>query len=95
MRGALTIRKDIKTYSEKLELSINAQKVLEKRYLMKEEEGRIKETPEEMFRRVADYVARVDLLYNENTDFRGLRDEFYHLMTDLEFLPNSPTLMNA
>ncbi|MEN6330298.1 MAG: adenosylcobalamin-dependent ribonucleoside-diphosphate reductase [Methanobacteriaceae archaeon] len=95
MRGALTIRKDIKTYSEKLELSINAQKVLEKRYLMKDEEGRIKETPEEMFRRVADYVARVDLLYNENTDFRGLRDEFYHLMTDLEFLPNSPTLMNA
>lgn len=95
MWGALTIRKDIKTYSEMLELSINAEKVLEKRYLMKDEEGRIKETPEEMFRRVADYVARVDLLYNENTDFRSLRDEFYHLMTDLEFLPNSPTLMNA
>ena len=95
MRGALTIRKDLKTYSEKLELSINAQKVLEKRYLMKDEEGKIKETPEEMFRRVADHVARVDLIHNENADFRGLRDEFYHLMIGLEFLPNSPTLMNA
>ncbi len=95
IEGDLTIRKEIKTYSKKLELSINAQKVLEKRYLMKDEEGKIKETPEEMFRRVADYVARVDLIHDENADFRDLRDKFYHLMTDLDFLPNSPTLMNA
>lgn len=95
IEGDLTIQKEIKTYSKKLELSINAQKVLEKRYLMKDDEGKIKETPEEMFRRVADYVARVDLIHDENADFRDLRDKFYHLMTDLDFLPNSPTLMNA
>nr|WP_286244309.1 adenosylcobalamin-dependent ribonucleoside-diphosphate reductase [Methanobacterium ferruginis] len=74
---------------------MNAQKVLEKRYLTKDEEGQVTETPEGMFRRVADAVARVDVQYNENADMEGLSNKFYQLMASLEFLPNSPTLMNA
>ncbi|MCE5214231.1 MAG: adenosylcobalamin-dependent ribonucleoside-diphosphate reductase [Methanobacterium sp.] len=78
-----------------IELSINARKVLERRYLLKDEKGNLKESPEEMFNRVANWVARVDLLYNDNVDVEGLAREFYNLMASLDFLPNSPTLMNA
>ena len=62
---------------------------------MKDEEGRIIESPRAMFRRVAKAVAEADLLYNEGQNTKKLEEEFFRLMTDLEFLPNSPTLMNA
>lgn len=77
------------------ELSLNALKVLERRYLLKDEHGNIIETPQEMFRRVANCVASVDLLYDKNTNINRLEESFYQLMANLEFLPNSPTLMNA
>ncbi len=48
-----------------------------------------------MFKRVAFSVAKMDLKYDENADTEGLTDEFYKLMTCMDFLPNSPTLMNA
>jgi ribonucleoside-diphosphate reductase alpha chain len=75
-----------------LELSDNALKVLRRRYLLKDEHGQVTETPEQMFRRVADYVASADELYR---DTAGSAQEFYSVMSNLEFLPNSPTLMNA
>jgi ribonucleoside-diphosphate reductase alpha chain len=75
-----------------LELSDNALKVLMRRYLLKDEHGHVTETPEQMFRRVAGYVASADELYG---DTAGSRQEFYSVMSNLEFLPNSPTLMNA
>ena len=53
------------------------------------------ETPEEMFRRVAQAIAAAELIYNPKADVKAVEDEFYRLMTNLEFLPNSPTLMNA
>lgn len=84
---------NIKNNSSKLKLSINARKVLERRYLIKDDG--VKESPEEMFHRVASYVARADLKYDENADIKSLARKFYRLMADLEFLPNSPTLMNA
>jgi ribonucleoside-diphosphate reductase alpha chain len=80
--------------SSKLELTSNALKVLEKRYLQKDKEGKLVETPEEMFRRVARAVASAELTYGKS-DTTLLEEEFYHLMTSLKFLPNSPTLMNA
>ncbi|MCP8309104.1 MAG: adenosylcobalamin-dependent ribonucleoside-diphosphate reductase, partial [archaeon] len=76
-------------------LSPNALKVLEKRYLRKDEKNRIIETPEQMFRRVAKTIAKVDALYDPNADAQKTEEEFYKVMTNLEFLPNSPTLMNA
>jgi ribonucleoside-diphosphate reductase alpha chain len=75
-----------------LELSDYALKVLRRRYLLKDEYGQVTETPEQMFRRVAGYVASADELYR---DTAGSAQEFYSVMSNLEFLPNSPTLMNA
>jgi len=76
-------------------LSPNALRVLEKRYLIKDNQGRAIETPEEMFRRVAHCIASAELAYDLQADVKALEDEFFRMMTGLEFLPNSPTLMNA
>jgi len=76
-------------------LSENALRVLEKRYLKKDKQGQVVETPEEMFRRVARAIASAELIYNPQADVGAIEDEFYRLMANLEFLPNSPTLMNA
>lgn len=76
-------------------LSPNAIKVLEKRYLAKNDKGQVVETPVEMFRRVAANIAMADLLYNPDADITRTEKEFYGMMARKEFLPNSPTLMNA
>ena len=77
-------------------LAPNALKVLEKRYLKKNEEGAVVETAEELFRRVSGFIAGADRQYGAGEEEVGaLAGEFYHLMTSLRFLPNSPTLMNA
>lgn len=76
-------------------LSPNAIKVLEKRYLKKDEVGKVVESPEEMFRRVARNIAEADRFYDERANVAKAAEEFYSIMTNLEFLPNSPTLMNA
>lgn len=76
-------------------LSANAVKVLEKRYLRKDKEGRVVETPEQLFRRVANNIAGADLIYDPDFNLKKLEDEFYAIISNLEFLPNSPTLMNA
>ncbi len=81
--------------SDSLRLSENAIRVLEKRYLKKDDQGRTIETPEEMFRRVAHAVAQADLLYGEEPDAREVENRFFQMMTRLEMMPNSPTLMNA
>jgi len=79
----------------KLTLSDNALVVLAHRYLRKDEQGRVIETPEEMFSRVAGAVASGDLSYDKNADVHASARQFYELMTSLRFIPNSPTLMNA
>jgi ribonucleoside-diphosphate reductase alpha chain len=78
-----------------ISLSDNARKVLERRYLLKDEHGRIVEAPREMFQRVAKAVAEADLLYDKGANVKQLEGEFFGFMVNLEFLPNSPTLMNA
>ncbi len=76
-------------------LTSNAIKVLEKRYLIKDENGKTVETPEQMFRRVASTIAAADSLYDSSADTKATEEKFYKLMSNLEFMPNSPTLMNA
>ncbi|MEM2982673.1 MAG: vitamin B12-dependent ribonucleotide reductase [Candidatus Bathyarchaeia archaeon] len=76
-------------------LTPNAISVLERRYLRRDEKGRIIETPAGLFRRVAEAVAQADLIYDPEVDVKKTREEFYRIMANLEFLPNSPTLMNA
>ena len=78
--------------TDELKLGVNAARVLERRYLLKNEKGEIIETPAQMFRRVALAIANVDLLYNKKAK---TEEEFYNMLANLEFLPNSPTLMNA
>ncbi len=73
----------------------NAMKVLEKRYLGKDENGNVTENVEGMFTRVARAVAEADRLYDPAADIDATAGEFYELMSNLRFLPNSPTLMNA
>ena len=79
-----------------LGLAPNALKVLEKRYLKKNEEGDVVETAEELFRRVAGFIAGADRQYGAGQEkVDALAEEFFRAMTGLRFLPNSPTLMNA
>ncbi len=78
-----------------IDLTDNALHVLEKRYLKKDRQGKVIETPEEMFRRVARAIASAELIYSPEADVKSREEEFYRLMANLEFLPNSPTLMNA
>ena len=76
-------------------LTKNAITVLERRYLKRDKEGKILETPSQMFRRVADTIAGADEKFDKKADTAQLAEEFYRMMSNLEFLPNSPTLMNA
>ena len=79
-----------------LNLSENCLKVLEKRYLKRDEEGTVVETPVDMFTRVARTIAAADAAYGRSdAEVDRVAAEFYRMMTSLEFLPNSPTLMNA
>ena len=90
-----TGRADTIEQADSLSLTPNAIKVLERRYLIKGEDGKPTESPEKLFRRVAHNIAQADKKYNENADLEKMAEDFYQLMTRLEFMPNSPTLMNA
>ena len=78
-----------------MNISPNAITVLERRYLIKDDEGNPGESVEDLFRRVADTIAAPDLNFDKNADIKATADIFFNMMTQLEFLPNSPTLMNA
>ena len=81
---------------EQINLSENAIKVLEKRYLKRDTQGNCIEKPADMFRRVANTVAKGDLKYGATKDdVKKLSDRFYDAITNCQFMPNSPTLMNA
>jgi ribonucleoside-diphosphate reductase alpha chain len=75
--------------------SANAIKVLERRYLRREDSGKLLETPEDMLRRVAKNVASADAQFESEEEVRSIEEDFYRIMSALDFLPNSPTLMNA
>ncbi|MCL0103416.1 vitamin B12-dependent ribonucleotide reductase [Dehalococcoidia bacterium] len=78
-----------------MEIAPNAMVVLERRYLRKDKDGQVVESPEELFRRVARHIASAEEMYDPQADIRSWEEKFYRIMADLEFLPNSPTLMNA
>src|SRR5271169_319246 len=79
-----------------IKLTPNAATVLERRYLKRNEEGKVVETPEDLFRRITLHVASVDSLYGKGDALvRRTEEEFYEMITSFAFLPNSPTLMNA
>lgn len=74
----------------------NAKTVLERRYLAKDQDGKVTETIDELFHRVASAIAEADAAYGSTGDeIKELEGQFYDMMTSCEFMPNSPTLMNA
>ena len=76
-------------------LSGNAKTVLKRRYLKKDSRGRVVETPQKLFRRVARHIASAEKKYGDGAFADKMEELFYGIMTDFTFLPNSPTLMNA
>jgi ribonucleoside-diphosphate reductase alpha chain len=82
-------------FSKNLRLSSNAIYILEKRYLGKDSSGTVVETPSDMFRRVAHTIASAETIYTGSDKSALWERRFYKLMANLEFLPNSPALINA
>lgn len=91
---AKSIEEKLKS-EKKVHLAKNAHTVLEKRYLRKDENGKIVEVAQDLFFRVAQNIAQADKNYDKKADTDALTEEFYLAMINLDFLPNSPTLMNA
>jgi len=87
--------KKIMGVRDDLKLGINALKVLERRYLLRDAKGNLIETPRELFHRVAHTIAAVETRFQPSADIHKLEQQFFDLMNNLEFMPNSPTLMNA
>jgi len=87
-KAALGLKDDLK-------LPVNTMKVLRRRYLLKDDNRRIIETPCALFRRVAHHVARAEANYTSGPSAAEVEERFYRMMRQREFLPNSPTLMNA
>ncbi len=95
-RTELRRAKAVLGVEDDLKLPLNAVMVLAARYLKRDENRRIIETPSQLFRRVAHAMADVDTKYGANdADVRKTEEEFYQLLVKSEFMPNSPTLMNA
>lgn len=78
-----------------MQLSENAHRVLEARYLRRDAQGKVNETPGQLFARVARAIAHAELLLGNREQAALWEERFYRLLTNLDFLPNSPTLMNA
>ncbi len=76
------------------ELSEIAKHILEERYLIKDEQGNVIETPEEMFRRVAKTIAQADTKYGD-FDVKETEETFFKMMSNLDMIPNTPCLANA
>lgn len=78
-----------------LKLPLNTLLVLKRRYLLKNDERDVVETPKELFRRVARHVSQAEERFSSSESPEDIQEGFFKMMSHLEFLPNSPTLMNA
>ncbi len=78
-----------------LDISKNTITVLERRYLKKDDDGNVIESPKEMFQRVAAHIAMAEKTHDNADQVENFQEAFYNLMGSFKFLPNSPTLMNA
>ena len=87
-KSALGLKDDLK-------LPVNTMEVLKKRYLLKDDKQNIIETPSELFRRIASHVAQAEDNFKTSVSKQEVEEKFYQMMRNLEFMPNSPTLMNA
>ena len=94
-RSQVRFAKSALGLTDDLKLPVNAVEVLQRRYLLKDDRRQIVETPSELFRRVAHHVAQAEANYRSDLETGEVEDAFYRMMRHREFMPNSPTLMNA
>ena len=94
-RSDLRLAKSVLGIKDDLKLPINTMEVLKKRYLLKDDRQNIIETPSGLFRRVASHIAQAEKNFRSAHTPEEVEEIFYRIMSNLEFMPNSPTLMNA
>jgi len=94
-RAEIRQAKELLGVRDQLKLTVNAALVLRRRYLQRDAQGEQTETPEGLFRRVAHAVAAAEAAYGDRSRQEQIEEAFYRAMVQLDFLPNSPTLMNA
>lgn len=94
-KGNYRMAEKNKTEKNEFIISENAKTVLERRYLKKDKNGKLLETPEKMFRRVASHIAKAEKNYDTSANVKKIENQFFEMITEFKFLPNSPTLMNA
>lgn len=94
-RNEIRTTKSLLGINDDLKLSINRMEVLNKRYLLKDDNRNIIETPGEMFRRSASYIAKAEERFKSKISKNEIEEKFYNMMSNFDFLPNSPTLMNS
>ena len=94
-RSQIRFAKSALGLTDDLKLPVNTMEVLKRRYLLKDDNQNIIETPSELFRRVAHNVAKAEDNFKSRYSTEDIEEKFYQMMRNLEFMPNSPTLMNA
>lgn len=94
-RSEIRLAKTVLGIKDDLKLPIHTMEILKKRYLLRDDQQNIIETPSQMFQRVAAYVAQAEKAFPSSSSPLAAAEKFYSLMCNLEFMPNSPTLMNA
>jgi len=94
-RSELRVAKRVLGLKDDLKLPLNTIEILRRRYLLKDDERNIIETPSGLFRRVASHVAQAERNFTSKVTVEEAEEKFYGMMRSLEFMPNSPTLMNA
>ena len=94
-RSQLRLAKSALGLRDDLKLPVNTMEVLNRRYLLKDRSRNVIETPSELFRRVAHHVAKAEDNFKSDLGTDHVEEVFYQMMRNLEFMPNSPTLMNA
>jgi len=94
-RSEVRMAKSVLGLRDDLKLPLNTVEVLRRRYLLKDDSRNIIETPSELFRRVASRVAQGERNFRSSVSPEQAEERFYRMMRTLEFMPNSPTLMNA
>ncbi len=91
----IRLAKSVLGLKDDLKLPLNTMEVLKRRYLLKDDQRNIIETPSMLFRRVAHHIAGAERNFKSSSSPDEAEEKFYQMMRNLEFLPNSPTLMNA
>jgi len=94
-RSELRLAKSVLGLKDDLKLPLNTMEVLKRRYLLKDDERNIVETPSMLFRRVAHHIAQAERNFHSAQTPEEVEEKYYQMMRNLEFMPNSPTLMNA